>query len=527
MELSASEKKLALFIIPLLLGSLLLNLGLRPLFADEPIRAIIALELELNENFIVPTINGEYYYNKPPVYNWILILFSKITGGYSEWSVRLPMIMFLIVFGYTIYQVFKKHIGQKVSFLTALAFITSSRIFFYDSYLGLIDVFYSWVVFLSIWSLFHFGQNRNYYLLFISSYLLTSVGILVKGLPSLVFQGVSLLMYFIYTKQFRKLFSIEHIAGVLTFCIPLLAYFWSYSQYNSLADYFNVLWTESSRRTVVEKDFLESVLHLFTFPFEHILVTLFPWCFLGLVLLSKKVRISIWQVPVLKFCVLMVAANIVIYWLSPETRPRYLFMIYAMILPVLIFAYEKLELKTKYKKMVDAFILALSSLLLLLPLALIYMDKDALNQINYPLYLSISILGIIISLMLYFRTRISKPLILVLVLISVKISFGGIVIPYRFLTEIGDTYKAQTLAVLESTKDKPLWILRNTPIDRDASFYLENERQEIVRRQNEGIAKKDRYYITNEYWLNKYGLTPICTFHVRWENTLLYIAELK
>ena len=47
-----------------------INLGLLPLFADEPTRANVALEMILSGNYSVPTIGGEYYYNKPPVYNY-------------------------------------------------------------------------------------------------------------------------------------------------------------------------------------------------------------------------------------------------------------------------------------------------------------------------------------------------------------------------------------------------------------------------------------------------------------------------
>ena len=64
--------------------ALFLNLGLEPLHFEEPRRAIVALEMELTGNWWVPKINGEYYYNKPPVYNWLLIGLYKVFG-YEEW----------------------------------------------------------------------------------------------------------------------------------------------------------------------------------------------------------------------------------------------------------------------------------------------------------------------------------------------------------------------------------------------------------------------------------------------------------
>ena len=37
------------------------NLGLMPLWADEPTRALVALEMYFNQEFLVPTINSAYY----------------------------------------------------------------------------------------------------------------------------------------------------------------------------------------------------------------------------------------------------------------------------------------------------------------------------------------------------------------------------------------------------------------------------------------------------------------------------------
>ena len=72
------KKILILIILVMLIASLLSHLGYVSLRAEEPRRAIVSIESYENLNFIVPTIHEEIYYNKPPLYNWIITLFYFI-----------------------------------------------------------------------------------------------------------------------------------------------------------------------------------------------------------------------------------------------------------------------------------------------------------------------------------------------------------------------------------------------------------------------------------------------------------------
>ena len=56
-------------------------LGAMPLAADEGVRSTVALEMILSDNYVVPTLFGEFYYRKPPLYNWLIIAFFKCFGS--------------------------------------------------------------------------------------------------------------------------------------------------------------------------------------------------------------------------------------------------------------------------------------------------------------------------------------------------------------------------------------------------------------------------------------------------------------
>ena len=92
--------------------ALLLNLGLLPLIADEPIRALVALELKLHGNFFVSTLQGESYFNKPPLFNWLLLGFFQLFGTVEEWVIRLPTVLALLGMGGSLYYFVGRRLGQ-------------------------------------------------------------------------------------------------------------------------------------------------------------------------------------------------------------------------------------------------------------------------------------------------------------------------------------------------------------------------------------------------------------------------------
>ena len=526
-SINLTEKKFLFFIIALIIFGLFLNLGLRPLFADEPLRGVVAQELELNNNYIVCTINGEHYYNKPPLYNWLIILSANIFGGYNEFSVRLPMTISLLLSGLIIFLTLKKELGIKIAAISSLAYITSSRIFFYDSYLGLIDIFYSLIVYLSFWVIYYFGKKDQWWQLFILSYFLTALGVLMKGLPSIAFQGITLLTYFIYRKKFSKLFSLPHITGFFFLAFPLFLFFYAYSQYGSLETYLTTLWSESSRRTVAEKSIIESVGHIFSFPFENILYSILPWSLLIPLIFVKRIRLEIKNSQMLTLFSLFICVNIIIYWLSPETRPRYLFMLYALILPILVYAYEYTSDTHRIKRLINFLFLSLGMLLIVAtPIALFFVNQEALSQIPYYLYIPFSIGGLLFCLYLYFKSPISKLIIIIGILAFVKISFSGVIIPYRNLTELQDQFKGEALMAVKVSDGYDLKVLQHAPISSGNTFYIESYRNEVLERVREE-PKVGIHYIVDEGQLEKYDMVELSHFRMVWKYTTLYIAKLS
>ena len=316
---------LLMYTLLLLFPALLINLGLMPLILDEGTRADVSMEMVLSGNYIAPTINGEFYYNKPPLFNWLQILFAQITGNFSEFTLRIPVVVTLLLFAFTVYLTQKKDIGKSAAFLAGMAVITCGRILFYDSFKGLIDITFSWVIYLQFWSVYYFFRRKEYYNLFLMSYLFTTLAFMMKGLPALVFQGITLLTWFAWNRRFKRLFSLEHVSGFLLFAVIVVSYFLVYNRHNSLTNYFTALVTESTKRTFLENPLGSSIKHLFTFPVEFLFHFL-PWTLFVLVFLNKGSGRFAWKNEMVRFMILTFSANILVYWVSPAIYARYLFM---------------------------------------------------------------------------------------------------------------------------------------------------------------------------------------------------------
>ncbi|MCD4747119.1 MAG: glycosyltransferase family 39 protein, partial [Bacteroidales bacterium] len=495
--LSTNNKILYLIAILLLFPALLINLGLMPFSSDEPIRGLVALEMIISDNFITPTLNGQYYYNKLPLFNWILIFYFKIIGNYNELAIRIPTIVSMFVYGFIIFFFVKKHFGNKIGLLNALVFITAGDIFFWDSLLGLIDITYSWLTFLSFMIIYHFYQKGKIYHLFIFSYFLTALGFMMKGLPSIVFQGVTLFVFFIFQKQFKKLFSIQHLVGGMIFLIIIGAYFFIYNQYNSVESYFPTLWTESSQRTVIRYGWWNTVSHLFTFPVE-MLYHFTPWTILIISCFRKNLIREIFKHPFIKYCLLIFIANIIVYWTSPETHPRYLLMLFPLFFTILIFFYFKDKSSiTIRNKIIEYIFIIFCFLCTIAPLVALFLNET--KDIK-SVFLKSMVLFILSGFFtfLYIKIKNSRLIVLVIIVILLRIGFNWFVLPAQYKVNSDVKFRENAVKIGKITSGEELYIFKNTYLHEITSLYITRERMKILERKYKEIPENVYFIIDKD-----------------------------
>lgn len=272
-----SNKLLIILIVVLLPLSLFFGSNIMPLRAEEPRRAIVALEMFLTGNYIVPKINGWDYYNKPPLFNWLIVACFKIFSSFDEWVVRLPSTISLLLLGILQYFIGRKYFSKEVAFLSAMFFITSADILFYATInAGEIDLFYALLVYVQIISIFLFYERKQYLVLFITSYFFTALGVITKGPPALAFQALTLLALFIYNRDVKRLFYWQHIMGILLLFIFAGGYFYIYAQQADVVGMLVRLTKEATQRTGLESNYTKFLVGTASFPLL-LIQLLLPW----------------------------------------------------------------------------------------------------------------------------------------------------------------------------------------------------------------------------------------------------------
>jgi 4-amino-4-deoxy-L-arabinose transferase-like glycosyltransferase len=437
----------------LLLPALLLNLHIVPLYGEEPRRAVVAMEMLFRHNWLVPTVNGELYYLKPPFFNWILALLYTLTGNNSEFITRIPTIVSLLLLGLVMYTIGKKFVSRSFGALSALLFMTAAGNLFFNSLLAEIDLFYSLVTYTGLVCLFHFRQQGKYLLLFMTFYFLGAIGVLTKGAPSLVYTGLSLLVFFLVNREFKKLFSLGHLAGIFLFLIIIGGYFYAYSGQGDVIHYMKSLSAESGKR--FSGDTLwDYLLQMAWFPVDTLL-NLLPASLLLIFTIRKSFFRIIKSNPLLKFALLMLAIHFPVYWLPPGGRQRYIIMLYPFIIQILTYFYLEF-LSTERPK-------------------------------------------------LKFLTKIPRSALISLIFLMIigRIIFDFTVLPVRASTGKSADNRKAALMLHEITKDGKLCVFSTTYFPMQCTYYIERERKEIVPRYGQVVPGS--YHVVQQILLIPYS----------------------
>jgi 4-amino-4-deoxy-L-arabinose transferase-like glycosyltransferase len=492
-----------------------------PLSADEPIRALVALDMMLNGNYIAPKMNGTFYVNKPPVYNWIIILFFKLFRSFDEWVFRLPSVLSLLAFGVVIFKVVKHQLKDiRFAWIAAIAGITGGNLWIYSAYLGHIDITYSVVSFLQIYLLYHFAEKGNWTKAFVFSYSLACVGFMMKGLPTIVFQGSTLITMLILKRDFKRLWSRNHLLSILLFAIPVGLYFWTYSLKADIGRMTQMLIHESSSRTVTDKSLLESLSHLFVFPLRYILDIL-PWGLSVLVFIRKDARQYVWANKFLKTSLLLFLVNIIVYWLSPDYRARYVFMLTPFLLIPSLSACVNIWTSKQLKPVG----ITISILLVLSPIGMYFI---ALSKIDISIYGAVVLVAVGLIILGFMMIKLPKATTYLVVfgMIIARFGYSTYVVPFRVQTGPYLKEKVQGKAVAKITKGEELGMY-NSNVALTMNWYISIDKQRIINVDTSDYNFNSYYLVPTEVIKDTSNVNTYYTFVRRYESKPISLVKFK
>jgi len=539
MKIPAESKPYVFFIASLLLAlpAFLINLGLSPVIDDEAIRGLVAFEMIQKGDYVTPTISGEIYLKKPPLFNWLIVASFDAFGNYGEIPLRIPMIISLFLFTLMIFYFFKKEFGTEFGIINALLFLTCGRIIIYESLHGLIDITFSMLTFFFFMMIYRAFNQGRLLKLFIYAYTITAVAFLLKGLPSVVFLGISLLVLFIWQKKFKLLFNWRHFAGIGFFLVIVGTYYFVYFTHNKIApaDMLDVLIGETTRRTAIRFGIWKTILHLLSFPFEMIYHFL-PWSLFSLLLFRKNLIKKIKSNPFATYLSLIFIFNILVYWSSPEVYPRYILMLVPLYFGVCTWFYLKdrdsRSLLIRIIEVTFGIVLSLSVLVPLLPL---FVDIHE-SVPNIYLYSIVLLILLAIITWLYWKQPKFRIYWMVIALLVLRTGFDLIVLPVRHHGSDESEGREIAAEIINQAQGEELYFWWNPEVDPSPyygkqvasyrfTYYLSTNSDRIIpitseRKRNtlfisQGWAvKKENVNIIREF-LSPGNETPLVLFTFR------------
>ncbi len=468
---------------------------------DEGIRALVAMEMNYSGNYIVPTLNGELYLNKPPLFNWILAASFKLFG-YNEFALRLPTFLSIFIGGFLVFRFTRRYLGERTAWISALLMMINGRILIYDSMLGLIDITYAWVTFLGIMLVFVYGEKKQYYKLFLLSYLVAAAGYMLKGFPTFGYQALTLLAYFIYTRNFRKLFHPAHFAGIFLFIVIIGSYYLLYFKQSGLSpeEMFSNLFKESTQRTAFFNKVGALILHFLTFPpslFYHYI----PPMLFAIVLFRKDWLQIIKSNPFVLFCAITFLVNLSIYWLSPKIFARYILTILPLVFIVFAYVYtERTSSNNWRKKILHNIFLGCAIIFLAACFILPFHPKTQAVDHYWPK--SIILILLFGTILFWMLKKPGLRIIQFFILIAVlRIGFNWFVIEQRGEINTIAEKDGERIAAIANGQSLYIW---GRPVDHSlsgigdknaTSFNIAKHRNEILRFST--TIDYDAFYLTN------------------------------
>ncbi len=447
----------------LILASLLLIIGLFgwqsaiELRAEEPRRAIVSIEMFLTGEYIVPHINGWSYYNKPPVFNWVMAACFWLFGSMSEWVVRLPSLLSLVTLATVHYFFSRRYLSQKVALLSAFFYLTAAEVLLYGAVnSGEIDPFYALLAYLQVMVLFHFHQRRRWYAMFLISYFFVALGFLVKGLPSIAFQGLTLVGMAVYHRQWKILFHPAHFAGLGFFLLVSAAYFYPYALQDDLPGFLVRQYKEAAMRTGLETSSSDTFWQSLTFPLQ-MAKLLLPWSLLAVFMFQKKFRSKLRNNPLLAFSALFIVVNIPVYWISGDFKPRYYYMFFPFILLLLSWFYQDAAERMGWARKLTHSLLAVMACLL--PLGFIILlfipAMTVVPDLSMRVF-AMSALGLLAAV-IFFRAK-SKLIAMVLVMAVARLGLNLFYMP-AWQADKNVAYARQRVSeILQITGDEKVYL---------------------------------------------------------------------
>lgn len=187
--------------------------GYKLLDVDETRYVDMARCMHKTKDFMTLYLNGQYFFEKPPLYFWLENLSFTIFHTVNEFVARIPTCIEGIIASLALFFATKKYTKNlKLAILSSLILLTSAE-FVILSKIAILDILLASTVTLSIlagFMTFSCQENHKKYYWW-AFYLFSALAVLAKGIPGIALPFGTMFFAGIYTKKLKEFFRLQYL----------------------------------------------------------------------------------------------------------------------------------------------------------------------------------------------------------------------------------------------------------------------------------------------------------------------------
>lgn len=201
------------------------NIGNYPLMdVDETRYVSMARDMFHCKDFLTLYLNGEFFFEKPPLYFWGECLSFAIFGRVTEFTARFPVALYGTLSTLLLYFTGKKIVSRRFGVISALILATTLEFVILAKFAILDIVVTTCVGFSVIFGfLTQFVQDKNKKYMWWLFYIFSGLAVMAKGIPGFVVPFAVMFFVTIANKTFKQVFKPQYILpGFLLFFLIVL-----------------------------------------------------------------------------------------------------------------------------------------------------------------------------------------------------------------------------------------------------------------------------------------------------------------
>lgn len=202
------------------------NIGTYSLMdVDETRYVAMSRDMFNTKDFLTLYLNGQYFFEKPPLYFWQECLSFALWGGkVNEWTARFPVALLGFIFSFVVYFTARKRVSRRFGVFTSLILATSLEFIMLAKY-AILDIVLTFYVGLALVCYFqvYFCQENHKKFYWWAFYFFTGLAVMAKGIPGIAIPFGTVFFTSIMAKKFKEIFKpLYIIPGAIIFLLIVL-----------------------------------------------------------------------------------------------------------------------------------------------------------------------------------------------------------------------------------------------------------------------------------------------------------------